>query len=179
MYVVYRLLPAAVGAMIAALTADAQSEALPPIFAPASERPRPAAPVTAAPSLLSDRSRALVASASSRLLADVKAFDAPSTGTDVAEPTILSDGRTVQMSPFVVKSTVLPRVKAPVLPLYQFRGMGPDDTIDRRMIAGYTATLFRFDDRRTLNLNILQAGGSGVDHGRDFVRIELAFKIRF
>ena len=171
MHVAFRVLPAAFGAIVAAWTVDAQPEARPPIFAPESERPRPPPTAATAPSLLSERSRALVASASSRLLADAKTFDAPG----AVEPTITTDGSTVQMSPYVVKSAGLPHVRAPELPLYHFTAISPDDPFDRRMIGGVSATLFRLDERREFIMNIIHAAGAGIDH----TRVELAFKLRF
>ena len=55
------------------------------------------------------------------------------------------------MSPFVVKSTALPRMKAPELPLLHFTGMGPDDTIDRGQMAA-------------LLVRALELPGSSTDH---------------
>ena len=174
MHVALRVLPAAFGAIVATWTVDAQPEARPPIFALESEQPRPP-PRQLSPSLLSERSRALVASASNRWLADTKTFDASSAGTRAVEPPITTDGITVQMSPYVVKSTIPPRVQAPELPLYHFSTISPDDPFDRRMIGGVSATLFRFDERREFIMNIIHAAGSGIDH----TRVELAFKLRF
>ena len=179
MHVAFRVLPVAFGAMFAGQSVAAQSETRPPIFAPQSEQSPTPKPVSTAPSLLSGRARALVASASSRVLADLKTFDVPSTRDEDVESPFAADGRAVQMSPFVVKSTALPRMKAPELPLLQFTGMGPDDTIDRRMISGFSMTLFRLLNGGEFKFNVIQGAGAGTDHGQDFVRVELAFRIRF
>jgi hypothetical protein len=48
------------------------------------------------------------------------------------------------------------------------------------MKAGFTTNLLRmFEGSAELNLNVLQVNGQGLDHPRDFARVEIEFKLRW
>ena len=180
MHPALRVLPLALGAIGPAMPLAAQSSELPPIFAPRPARPeepapgvspmaRPAAPV-------SDYLRKAI---TETVLANAEAFAAPphpaTEGT--AAPTYSTEGALL-MPRFVVKSKLPNRkeVKPPPLVLYRFASM---DRLDR-MRSAFSADLWASGDGlKTLELNVVNGAGSGLDHNVDFTRVELAFRVRF
>ena len=171
------LLRFGVGILLGWPAVFAQTDSRPAIFAPQREGHAPAASPKL---LLSERVRALVATASERVLAEAKAFDAPSNGlAERGEPLVIPVGDTVRMPQYLVKARPLRReaVEPPEIPLLQFR---PTDREDRGLIGGVSTRLLRlFDGKGEMNLNILQMAGRGNDHGRDFTRVELEFRFRW
>jgi hypothetical protein len=178
MNIVLRAPVVAFGAMIASVDIDAQTPQRPPIFAPAADHPAPTPAPSTSSSLVSERVRAMVTSASAQVLANVKTFDAPPTESDQPEASVLAVGSTVRMSPYLVKSTAIPRaaVYRPVLPSFISAAI---DRIDRRLIEGVSTNQLRIGENTEINLNLMRAGGAGIDSGRDFIRAEIEFKIRF
>ena len=81
---------------------------------------------------------------------------------------------------YVVKSTVLPRehVYLPELPRIQPK------VVEREgrpgLINGFSFGLWRSaDGNKMINLNLIDFAGRGVDHAKDFGRVEIEFKMRF
>ena len=112
------------------------------------------------------------------ILAAAKAFEAPATPASVSDTAPLRSEGAVMMDRIFVKSSPLRRdqVRPPDLSLLTFHDLKRDD----RRATGISATLFRvLSGNGEINLNILNGAGQGVDHGRDFTRFELEFKLRF
>ena len=178
MHAALRTLPLALGTMFAITMVRAQPAELPAIFAPRVEKPAPpgAPQRTVAVSGLSERLRGLI---TERVLVEVKAFELPiaAAGSEAVGSTLTSDGA-LMMQRFLVRS-IAPRreeVEPPARPTWQFARV---DRIDRR-VTGYSATLFRLLDGRGLfKVNVLNGAGQGIDHGRDFTRVELEFSFKF
>ena len=178
MHAVLRAVPLALGALLASAAGTrAQSDTLPPIFTP-----KPAAdplnahavmPVSRAP--VSARLRQAM---TEQILAAARAFEAPA--PDASTPMVPADGVLV-MPRFVVKA-LLPRgdeVEPPVRPLLKF---APQDKwwVHQRTQPAHTATLARFfEGRGLINVSVLNGAGKGVDHPRDFTRVELGFSFRW
>lgn len=161
----------------------AQATELPPIFAPRPPSPtvmtvdevresRPPSPI-----------RMLLNAASERVLADAKAFESPPSLVNpdlTLEGTTSPTSATVLLPQYIVKSTVLSRqqVERPNLPLvrpYVVEREGRPGLVD-----GYTFPVWLSrDGSKELNLNLINFAGRGVDHARDFGRVEVEFKIRF
>lgn len=174
MYRALRVLPLALGPLAAFTAILAQPAELPPIFAPRVEARRsPAAPHPVATSGLSDRMRAAI---TERVLVGAKAFEPPVSAEAAPEsPTPTADGALL-MRRFVVRS-VAPRreeVEPAAVPTWEF---GPVDRIDRR-VNGYSATLFQLSGGLFFNLNVVNGAGRGIDHGRDFTRVEFEFSLK-
>jgi hypothetical protein len=173
----------ALGSLLALCPARGQPAELPPIFAPRLDAPardlrgesaprRPTAPV-------SKRVRSLITIATTRVLEEAVAFDAPAPPGSIFVDT--TTGTTV-MAPVVVRGEALTdsQVRPPTLRLYHFVPFGGDSL--RRVAGGATATLFQtFIGKKDvrLELSILNAAGNGIDHNIDFTRAELGFRIRF
>jgi hypothetical protein len=184
MHAVFRAPPLALGLKLFASIAVAQAPDLPPIFAPRSSSSANSGPITettprAVPAI-SDRMRKQIGE---RILADVAVFEAPVAAPAAAPtetitaPAAGSDGP-FQMSRFYVKALPLRREDVEPRPV-RLLHFAPIDRPERRT-QGHTATLWNsLDGTRLFNLNILNGAGKGMDHGRDFTRVEFEFKIRF
>jgi hypothetical protein len=180
MYPVLRAALFAPVSLILACTLYAQPAELPPIFVPRSEtspaqtRAKVSRPATTSP--VSNRARTLINAASSRVLEQAVVFDGPSPagGTFVDATT----GATV-MAPVIVRGESLTesQVRPPELRLYHFVPFGGDNV--RRVAGGATATLFQFAPGKTLELNVLNLAGNGIDHNIDFSRVEIAFRFKW
>jgi hypothetical protein len=180
MRAILRALPLALGLKTVVFVTLAQPSELPPIFAPraisaASSRPVPEAmsPPAAA---ISDRMRKQIAE---RILAEAVVFTAPVAvaSEPITAPPAGSDGP-FQMSRFYVKALPLRRADVEPRPV-QLWHFTPMDRAERRT-QGHSATLWSsLDGNRLFNLNILNGAGKGMDHGRDFTRVEFEFMIRF
>jgi hypothetical protein len=166
----------------------APSELRPAIFAVPTAPEEASAPAGLAASaaatptsLLSERVRTLVSNASEQLLAEVKAFaapPAPGAQSPILDSSPSPSVRVVHMPHYIVKAARLRREPVAVdLPLLNFTTLERDD---RRMKAGFTTNLLRmFDGSAEVNLNVLQVNGQGLDHPRDFARVEIEFKLRW
>jgi hypothetical protein len=158
----------------AVTTLAAQTAELPPIFAPQRTRTPIAAPprVPAARAGLSDHVRQLV---TDRILADARAFETPlgAAGPMASTPFINSDGALL-MDRMIVNAPVLRReqIEPREVKWMQFV---PLDRVDRRA-SGITAPLFRAFGG-VFSVNVLQGEGKGIDHGREFHRVEFQFKL--
>ncbi len=155
----------------------AESAELPPIFAPRTEEPALAASAvarSAAP--LSDYLRKAI---TETVLANAAAFAAPPrpAADGTSAPTYSAEGALL-MPRFVVKSKLPDRkeVKPPPVVLYRFV---PIERFDRLRTA-FSANLWASADRlKTLELNVVNGAGFGLDHNADFTRVELGFRVRF
>ncbi len=173
----------ALGSLLALRPTLGQPAELPPIFAPRTPPTAREIRVDSAPSRptapVSNRVRSLITLATTRVLEDAVAFDAPTPPGEVYVDS--TTGMTV-MAPLVVRGESLKesQVRPPTLQLYRFVPFGGDSL--RRVAGGATATLFQTfvgnKDVR-LELSILNAAGNGIDHNIDFSRVELGFRIRF
>lgn len=176
-----------VGLMWAELSLCAQVTELPPILTPRT----PAAPIASPTQLkegsssrLSPRVRLLMNTASERVLADAKPIEitSPAGAADASSnPTTLLPGAGAVMLPrYVVKSTVLSwetvqRPEPPSIRPYVVEREGRPGLVN-----GYTFPLWvSKSGSHALNLNVIDFAGRGVDHAKDFGRVEIEFKIRF
>ena len=181
MHAVLRAFLLAFGASRIAAPLPAQPPELPPIFAP---KPRGAANDTLvvrrpAPSgAISERMRAQLTALARAKAAEAAAAPTPSNAVDAQRLEVTADGALL-MQRFVVKS-VGPspeEVRPPDLPLYHF---APSSRVDRRVKAGYSATLLRFlGDAGSVNFSVVNGAGQGVDHSIDFTRVELGVSFRW
>lgn len=174
-----RVLPLAFLAAIG----HAQSEPLPPIFAPRREPSRPAATAPVSRPPVSDRVRSLLGHQSERVLAQARPFELPAIGASSRNDGPAMDGGTVYLPRYLVTERALrdedlivrpPPIQLGSLTFERLERMG-----DARMISGWTMNLLRFGANRELNLNLIQASGRGADHHRDFIRGEIEFRIKF
>lgn len=157
-----------------------QAAELPPIFAPRPETAPALAPISPTMSSpVSTRVRSLVAEkvqAAMALLPPPKARDGEADAE--AKPTVTSEGALL-MQRFVVRS-VLPRpdeIVPPELPVMRFE---LTERVDRRVKPGWEAPLMWFSGGvGSVNFGVVNGAGQGLDHGRDFTRVELSVKIRF
>lgn len=176
------------GLVWANLPLCAQTTEPPPIFAPRMTAPSlsvpPATLEDSPPSLLSNRVRLLVNAASERVLATAKPFEITPPTTDVASRADLlttpPGAGAIMLPRYVVKSTALRReqVERPDLPPLR------PHLVEREgrpgLVTGYTFPLWRSSGgSRELNLNLIDFAGRGVDHAKDFGRVEIEFKIKF
>ena len=193
MHRLLRVLLSAPGLISAVVGVRGQSAERPSIFAPrmseradraagispAAAKPAPAERV--APTQLSERVRNLVKSASEQVLAQAEpfAFKPSAVSQDAEASASTSDSSAVVMSRYVVKSTALTReqAKRPELPWIQPTVLERDD---RRVIKGYTFTFWRSrDGNKEVFFNLIDFAGQGIDHAKDFGRVELGFKMKF
>lgn len=155
----------------------AETAPLPPIFAPRVTPPASAL-VTSRPAVsragLSDHVRKQL---TERILADAKSFEAPApVAPSDASATGGSDSAVV-MPRFFVKS-LAPRRDETELPPVPIR-FHPVERIDRKRHV-LSATLFQFlDGNGSFNVNVVNGAGSGVDHARQFTRVEFEFSINW
>lgn len=177
MHAVLRALPLAFGLAAGATMRAAQADPLPPIFAPkptsvparapgAAEKGAPATPLRQA--------------MSEAILAAANAFAAaPAPEPLPVTPAAMTADGTLLMPRFVVKS-VAPSAseverRPPVLELGRFM---PMDRVDRRRNA-LSMPIMSLGENRSLELNVVNGAGYGLDHNVDFTRVELAVRIRF
>jgi hypothetical protein len=155
----------------------AQPAPLPPIFAPR-VKPAPPAPIATAPSLVSERARLMINTAAARMLATAEPFDAP---TD-AHVVVDTASGTLVMAPLVVRSNALheAEIRPPELRLGHFTRARADKHL--RIAGGVTAPLYHTivaGKELQVDFNILNGAGNGIDHNRDFTRVELAFTFKW
>lgn len=175
-----RALPFVLCLMLAVPTLRAQAAELPAIFAPQTVTPEVALPAPSRPRVGSSMSDRMRLQMSERILADVRALEIPAspTSTASAAPVVTADGALL-MKRFVVRS-LAPRpdeVEPPAAPLLRFAPIG---RLERQVKAGYSAALLRFfDGRGSLNLNVVNGAGKGMDHNNDFTRAEIELSIKW
>lgn len=181
MHSAMRVLPLALVAIGAATPLAAQSPELPPIFAPRAARVEAPTAVAPAPARsaapVSDYLRKAI---TETVLANAEAFAAPpppATEDGIAPPRYSMEGALL-MPRFVVKSKLPDRkeVKPPPVLVYRF---APMERLDRQRNA-WSANLWASGDGlKTLELNVVNGVGFGLDHNADFTRVELGFRVRF
>ena len=183
---VLRALPLALGSMLAVHSTRAQPAELPAIFAPrvasaptATPTETPASVASVPSTLVSDRVRSMVTAAATHALAHAEVFEA--TVVTASDPVFVTKGTTM-MAPMVVRSRTLRArdVLRPTVQLLRFERVGAD--LNRRLAGGVTGPLFhmKIGDREfQVDFSILNGAGRGLDHGRDFVRMELSFSLKF
>jgi hypothetical protein len=185
MHPVLRAVLLVFGSMFASLILRAQSAELPPIFAPrtATVSPRVELPATsAAPSSsVSARARSLMQTAATRVLADAEVFDASSPGA-VKEMFLDPASGTMVMAPMIVRAKLLQDsdVRPPTVRLFHW-GPAEGDKY-RRLAGGVTGPIYHTfigNKEFQADFNILNGAGRGIDHGRDFTRVELSFTLKF
>lgn len=187
MHAVLRIAPFALGSMLVWSELCAQTAELPPIFAPQVERKPPErspallparpVPVTS----LSGRTRSLMFVAAELTLASMPAIEAPAVGAGKDMAFDAASGATV-MSPLYVKAKALrdSDVRPPSPRLYHFTALDGDSL--RRVAGGVTAPLYHtFIGNKELqaDFNIVNGAGRGIDHGRDFTRVEFSFSLKW
>lgn len=178
MHAMLHALPLALSCAASAALRAAEMEPLPPIFAPKSM----AAPTT--PSRAVERSvppTALRQAMTETILAAAKVVSSAPTTSETARTTpatVAPDG-TLLMPRFVVKSVAPPadevERRSPVLQLGRFT---PMERVDRRRNA-LSMPIMSLGDGRSLELNVVNGAGYGLDHNVDFTRVELGVRIRF
>lgn len=174
-----RVLPLALFAIGAATPLAAQASELPPIFAPKlprADEPAPAAPQGARPiAPVSDYLRKAI---TETVLANAAAFAAPPRPAAAEGAPAYSAEGALLMPRFVVRSKLPDRkeVKPPPVVLHRFARM---ERLDRQRSA-FSANLWASGDGvRTVELNVVNGAGYGVDHNVDFTRVEIGFRMRF
>lgn len=115
------------------------------------------------------------------MLADAKVFEAPppSASTSANPAPVITDDGALLMNRFVVRSYGPTRREVEPAPvtLYRFEEV---ERVERRVKPGFTANLASFfDGKGLLQLSVVNGAGQGIDHGRDFVRVELGFSLKF
>ncbi len=176
MHPALRALPLALVVIGPATTLVAQSPELPPIFAPRPARVEaPAAPTPRSAAPVSDYLRKAI---TETVRANAEAFAAPPPAAEgTVAPTYSTEGALL-MPRFVVKSKLPDRkeVKPPPVVVYRFT---PMERLDRQRNA-WSANLWASGDGlKTLELNVVNGAGFGLDHNTDFTRVELGFRVRF
>jgi hypothetical protein len=183
MHAALRAFPIVVCGCVFTAVARGQPEPLPSIFAPRPNSPaseKSSSPVVrSSPAPLSSRTRSLLEGAATRVLAEVVAFEVPGGAPAIAG--VSADGATVMKAVTVEAKTLKDsdlRVRVPEL--YRF---GPAAGDPKTGIAGgVTAPLYHtFIGNKELQIdfNVLNGAGRGADHGRDFTRVEIAFRLKF
>lgn len=177
MHAVLRLLPLAFG-VVAGASSAAEGEQLPPIFAP-----KPTLPRAAGPGALFERSGPLSPlrqAMSETILAAANAIPLPPTADALpTAPAAMTSGGALLMPRFIVKSVPLSARDVgrppPVLPIGRF---APMERVDRRR-TGLSMPVMSFGAGKSLELNVVNGAGFGMDHNLDFTRVELGFRFRF
>jgi hypothetical protein len=172
-----RALLLAFGFAACAVARAAEAEQLPPIFAP---KPAPAPARAPRPLDNSIPLTPLRQAMSETILAAAKAFPAtPMAEPSPAAPAVITSDGALLMPRFVVKS-VPPSAneverRPPIVQLGRF---APMERVDRRR-TGLSMSLMSFGEGGSLELNVVNGAGFGLDHNIDFTRVELAFRFRF
>lgn len=180
MHAVLRALLSALG-MAVACGLCAQTEPLPPIFAPrtrASPPPRPSTFVRS--SVVSDRVRELVQAAAAHLLEEAKPFDGPTSAG--GKLTIDTTTGALVMAPLVVRGQALKdsQVRPPEIQLYRFTPLMGDK--HRRVAGGAVMPVYHAflgDKEFQVDLSLLNLAGKGIDHNIDFSRVEIGFTLKW
>ena len=110
-----------------------------------------------------------------RILANEKAFEAPAPAASMVTTQSVNAEGALMMERFVVKSFVPHRDEVELRPPpIRFH---PVERIEKKRNV-LSATLFRFlDGSGSFNMIVVNAAGSGVDHARQFTRVEFEFSI--
>lgn len=182
MFRLLRVLPLA----FLALVAHAQTEPLPSIFAPRRE-PVPRSRVTPPPppTPVSEHMRNRLLEQSARALASAKPFQLPAPGARHSTSTLATDGESelIFLPRYIVREQALRTedliLRPPPIQWGTLRSEALERPGDSRLIAGETINVLRFGANKEINFNLLQMSGKGLDHGRDTVRAEIEFKLRF
>ena len=177
MHAVLRVLPLAFGVVACAALCAAEGEPLPPIFAP---KPYP----PAAPSRVwferSGPLSPLRQAMSDTILAAAKAISLPPTADALpTAPAAMTSEGALLMPRFIVKSVPLSArdVERPP-PVLQLGRFGPMERVDRRR-TGLSMPIMSLGEGKSLELNVVNGAGFGMDHNLDFTRVELGFRFRF
>ncbi|MDP3072003.1 MAG: hypothetical protein Q8N18_17055 [Opitutaceae bacterium] len=173
MSVVPRALPLAFCLISAIGPIQAQTAELPPIFAP-----RPVAKESAEPVANRAPSR-MRAQLNEAILALVAVTPAPTAAADEAggSPTVTADG-VVMMKRFLVKSVAPSANEISPPPALRLLHFAPVERAARRTKPAWQMPLLHLAGGY-LHLDVVNGGGQGLDHGRDFTRAELGFTKRF
>lgn len=180
MHAVVRVLLSALGV---AFTCElrAQSEPLPPLFAPRPAAPaQPQPPVPERSSPVSDRVRELIQAAAARVLEDAKVFEAPAPAG--RKLTLDTNTGAMVMAPVVVRGQALKesQVRPPEIQLYRFTPLSGDK--HRRVAGGAVMPVYHTfigDKEFQIDLSLLNLAGKGIDHNIDFSRVEIGFTFKW
>jgi hypothetical protein len=180
MHALLRAVPLALGSLSIVPALVAQSEERPGIFAPQAApetKSQPGRQITVPRAPLSDRVRQTM---TEQILASAKAVAAAPSGAPVpaAPATVTADGALL-MARFFVKSVPPPASEVERRPpLVELGRFIPMERVDRRRNA-LSMPIMSFGDGRSLELNVVNGAGYGLDHNVDFTRVELGIRIRF
>lgn len=93
------------------------------------------------------------------------------------------EGEPISLPRYIVREQVLRDedliLRPPSIQWGKLRSEALERPGDSRLIAGETINVLRFGANTEINLNLLQMSGKGLDHGRDTVRAEIEFKLKF
>ncbi len=166
---------------LAAATGGFAADERPAILAPPAAAPVPAGTTPEAGVPRAPISERLRAELSERVRAQAAALPAATERRVPEGDSAATDGGAVVMPRFLVKAVgpgerEVERRDALAGPLRRFERMEPIG----RKVTGYEATLVRWaGGAAELRLNVINGAGSGIDHGRDFTRGEIALRLRF
>ncbi len=154
-------------------------EGLPPIFAPRTTVTESAAPVPQPPPAEKPATTRMRAHLNEAILAVASAAPVreAATGDEEAPPTITADG-VVLMKRFLVKSVLPGASEVSPPPALRLLHFAPMERAARRTKPAWQMPLLHLAGGY-LHLDVVNGGGQGADHGRDFTRVEFGFTRRF